>query len=351
MKRFFQIAAVLILHSTFSILNSNAQCPACSNPALQSSEKLEAGLDTLKKGAFRVTLNVTNGWDYQGGHEHDQGLTEERNIITVPLHEHKVDLDFVRSEISMEYTFATNWTAWLRVPYDVKMQTATIDFIEPLTDYEKESAFRNRDIHHRTENYLGISDSRLFVAHRFNGFISKKGRLDVALGTSLPIGKTEENPLERGGQGQKHMHIQFGTGTFDPLLELHYVASVSKKTSLALFTMNKYPFYENNHGFKAPFESTSGLGFGWSINKRLAARATFANFYQSFSLWEGEKDPNSGLIALNASVNFTFRLKSGLTITPGYRYPIYQKTLVAGGDTYEYGHTFLLNISYLVRKK
>lgn len=321
-------------------------CPACSNPALQSSEKLEAGLDTLNKGTFRTTLNVTNGFDYQGGHPHNEGLSPNGQEIIVPLHEHIVELDFVRTGLSLEYTFKTNWTVWLRVPFDIKMQTASINYLEPVTQYQQEAILRKRDIHHRTETYTGISDFRLLVAHRINGFLSKKGRLDLAFGTSLPIGKTEKDPLAAGETGEKHLHIQFGTGTFDPLFELHYAMGLTDKLSLALFTINKVSLYQNSKKYQGPFETTSGFSFGYRATDWLIPRLTFANFTQTWAKWDGKNDPNSGLISYNLTANLIFKLKNGLAITPGYRHPVAQQTLSDEGDTFEYGPTFLLNISH-----
>lgn len=69
-----------------------------------------------------------------------------------------------------------------------------------------------------------------------------------------------------------------------------------------------------------------------------------------FSQTNGIKDPNSGLISYNGTANLTFKLKKGLTITPGYRFPISQRTLSDEGDTFTYGHTFVLNVSYLFNK-
>lgn len=321
-------------------------CPACSNPALQSSEKLDAGLDTLNTGTFRITLNVTNGFDYQGGHPHDEGLLTTGQKIIVPLHEHIVELDFVRTELSLEYTFKTNWTVWLRIPYDIKMQTASINYLEPVTQNERKAILRKRDIHHRTETYTGISDFRLLFAHRINGYLSKKGRLDLAFGTSLPVGKTEKNPLEAGEEGEKHLHIQFGTGTFDPLLELHYVMGLTDKISLALFTINKVSLYQNSKKYQGPFETTSGFSFGYRATDWLIPRLTFANFTQTWAKWDGENDPNSGLLSYNLTANLTFKLKNGLTITPGYRHPVAQEKLSDQGDTFEYGSTFLFNVSH-----
>lgn len=320
-------------------------CPACSNPALQSSEKLEAGLDTLRNGSFRTTLNLTNGFDYQGGHPNYKGLSPEGEVFAVPLHNHVVKLDFVRTELALEYTFGENWSAWLRIPYDVKMQTASVLYPEPVTPLEQEAILRNRDIHHRNENYTGISDLRLLFAHRLNGFLFKNGRLDLAAGASLPTGRTEENPLTAAAEGIRHMHIQFGTGTFDPLLELHYSTGLSDRLSLAVFTINKIPFYENRKGYKAPLETTSGVSLGYRLNSLLSPRLTLANFSQSHAKWDEVNDPNSGLVSWNLTLNLTFFLKNGLTITPGYRLPLSQRTLDDRGDTFEYGPTFLLNVS------
>lgn len=350
-KLYLRLLFVGILMLLANSIAFSQACPACSNPALQSNEKLEAGLDTLHKGAFRLTLNAINGFDYLGGHLNWKGLATDGRLIDVPLHDHIVNLDFVRSEFSFEYTFKTNWAVWLRVPFDIKMQSASIDFVEPASEFEKEAIFKNRDIHHRTENYSGISDMRLIISHRFNGFLSKKGRLDFAFGTSLPVGKTEENPLEAKRLSIEHLHIQFGTGTFDPLLELHYATGLSNKLSMAVFSINKISLYENSKTYKGPFETTSGFSFGYKATNWLMPRLTFANFSQTWAKWDGEKDPNSGLISYNLTANFTFKLKNGLTITPGYRLPIAQKTLSDEGDAFEYGPTFTLNTSILFNNK
>ncbi len=344
------IICFAVLLAAFQQLSAQS-CPACSNPALQSSEKLEAGTDSLQGGTMRLTLNITNGFNYQGGHQNLKGLSSEGQVIDVPLHEHTVDLDFLRSELSFEYTFKTNWSIWLRVPYDVKMQTATVEFVQPVTNYESEAILRNRDIHHRTETYTGFSDLRFLMAHRFSRFFSKKARLDLAFGTSLPLGVIEENPLKAGNEGVEHLHIQFGSGTFDPLLEFHYGTVLAKRLYLAVFTMNKFPLYYNRNSYKGPLETTNGIGLSYRIKPWLVIRGTFANFSQGRAYWDSVKDPNSGLISWNATGNLTFRFKRRLTVTPGYRFPIHQRTLSADGDGFKYGPTFLMNISYLFDKE
>ncbi|MBL4752071.1 MAG: hypothetical protein JKY52_00515 [Flavobacteriales bacterium] len=218
-------------------------------------------------------------------------------------------------------------------------------YIEPAATEIQEAILRNRDNHHRNETYTGLSDFRLLVAHRYNQFLSKKGRLDVAFGTSLPIGKTEEDPIKAGEAGEKHLHIQFGTGTFDPLLELHYTTALSKKISLAAFTMNKVSIYKNSESYQGPFETTTGISVGHRPANWFSLRGTIASFTQTQATWDGESDPNSGLLSINGTLSPTFFLNNGFTITPGYRFPLYQKTLSDEGDVFEYGPTFVLNVS------
>ena len=345
-EKFSLVFAMMVL-----TLQSYGQgCPACSNPALQSSEKLEAGADTLQKGNFRVTFNGTGGLNYQGGHQNFSGLTTDGIVIDVPEHEHIVNLNFLRSEFAFEYTFVTNWSYWLRVPYDIKVQTATVEFTATSSLVEQEAIIRNRDNHHRKESYIGLSDFRLFIARRFNGAPGKNGRVDIAFGYSIPVGSIEEDPIKAGNNGEKHLHIQFGTGTFDPLLELHYTTLLSKKVSLALFTMNKIPLYENKHSYRGPLETTSGISTGFRFNNTVSLRTTIATFSQSQATWDGVEDPNSGLFSVNGRVAGTFRLASDLMLSAGYRFPIYQKTLSSTGDVFEYGPTIVLNISYLMQR-
>ena len=44
--------------------------------------------------------------------------------------------------------------------------------------------------------------------------------LRLGMGLALPSGRTESDPWILGDSGKKHLHIQFGNGTVDPLLNL-----------------------------------------------------------------------------------------------------------------------------------
>ncbi len=120
----------------------------------------------------------------------------------------------------------------LRVPYDIKDQEASVGFIEPALEEEKKAMLRNGNIHHRTETYRGLSDLMLLATYDKQALFRAGDSLKISAGTTLPTGKTEENPFELGDKGREHLHIQFGTGTFDPLLEANYGIPLARKFRL-----------------------------------------------------------------------------------------------------------------------
>ena len=99
----------------------------------------------------------------------------------------------------------------------------------------------------------------VLVTHRKQGVFREGDSLSLSLGTTLPTGKTEEDPFELGDSGLKHLHIQFGTGTFDPLLELNYSMPVAGKLGLGAYALGRFPAYENSKTYQGPMEITSGV--------------------------------------------------------------------------------------------
>ncbi len=109
-------------------------------------------------------LNVTSGFNLEGGHDELHGLDANDNLIDVPLHRHAVSLDFTRIEAEVQHTLRDGWDVWLRVPYDVKDQSVSIKLVDPATDAEQQAMERNSWIHHRDDTYQGISDLKLLAA-------------------------------------------------------------------------------------------------------------------------------------------------------------------------------------------
>lgn len=103
------------------------------------------------------------------------------------------------------------------------------------------------DIHHRNETLAGPGDPWLMLhGARVRGAWTVAARA----GLSIPLGSTVENPFALGERGLRHQHVQFGTGTWDPLLGLG-AARQFGEVSLSLLALARLTVYENSHGYRA----------------------------------------------------------------------------------------------------
>ena len=105
----------------------------------------------------------------------------------------------------------------------------------------------NGDIHHRNETLAGPGDPWLMAVKG-----RRVGAWSAALrgGITIPLGKTEENPFDLGRRGLPHQHIQFGTGTWDPLAG----GSLGRRFGQVMTTASvlaRLPVSENRHGYRA----------------------------------------------------------------------------------------------------
>ena len=175
--------------------------------------------------------------------------------------------------------------------------------------------------------------------------------MDIAFGTSLPTGATEEDPFKAADAGLNHEHIQFGTGTFDPLLELYYTAPLSPSFTLSAFGVGRFPFYENSKTYEGPTEVTTGLNLLYGVNSRLTLQSTLTAYYQGFAHWDGDRDINSGLRSLLGRLGATFITKRGTALNISVQQPITQETLDKKGDTFGQGPSFLFYVSHSFNPK
>jgi hypothetical protein len=110
-------------------------------------------------------------------------------------------------------------------------------------------------IHHHNEALIGLGDAQLLLhgGSAFGAF-----RLGGRAGISFPIGKVQDNPFKLGELGLPHEHIEFGTGTFDPVLGLD-VARDFAGWSLAAFGYTQVPLYQGPKGYQAGARVAGGI--------------------------------------------------------------------------------------------
>ena len=266
-------------------------------------------------------------FDAQGGHLETKGISPDRKVINVPLHRHHVILNIFRVDVGLKYQLNSQWTLEANVPYEAKVQEVTIEEIKPVSPTELEAITRNRDNHHRNETYTGPTDTDVFLGYQTQGIFMTNDFLMGRIGTTVPLGKTEEDPWKLGNAGLEHLHIQFGTGTFNPIADLHYSFPVYKGLGANASIRGKLPLYANSKAYRGSREITYTAGLNYRFNDWLSFQTSYLGFYQSYAYWAGERDINTGLrfsmVSFGASVLTPYNLPLSITLM----LPLHQETL------------------------
>lgn len=223
---------------------------------------------------------------------------------------HFVHLDWFRTEFDLAYGFSKDWDLELDIPYDVKTVSAKYELPDG-------TPFNNPvgDLHHRDERLQGISDLKLLVNYRPGSVLMGDDRLHVGIGVSLPAGETEEDPWKKGNQGLKHQHIQFGTGTVDPMIRLDYYRLADPIGFLVSANL-QLPLYENPHTYKGSTQADFTVGPRAQIADWLVVGASYVASYQTRAFWDGDPDENSGYFLQGVGFNAAIRIAPGVTIIP-----------------------------------
>ena len=301
---------------------------------------------TSEDSKFRFSLYLLRGFDANGGHLETRGLSPTGEVIQGPLHRHNVSLDFFRFQLDIAYRLTADWDIALSLPYDIKDQGAFIDELDPVTLEEREAILRNQDIHHRDEVYRGFADAHLLVSRKLANLLRGDDSLMVSLGTSIPVGATEADPFKLGNAGLKHLHIQFGTGTFDPSAALHYETMLSDGISLNASIHGQFPVYENGKTYRGPVDVTETVGIRYQVGDWLALHASHLGLFQSYAYWDGNRDINSGLIFNALQFGVVPDPRFGVPIRLNVMLPIQRRVLSEEGDAFEVGPTVSMAVSY-----
>ncbi len=295
---------------------------------------------------WRLSLDATFNFGLTGGHPETRGVLPSGATITVPEHFHDIELDIYRYEIGLSRTFSNGYDFALRFPYFIKDQTASTKVNPTATDIEQAASIRNGFIHHRTETYRGFSDPELSFGWRKTDLFGTGSVMRVALGFTVPVGDTEEDPWVLGGAGQEHLHIQFGNGTFDPLLEFYLGKPINQKWAWNIYTKARLPFYHNSKGYRGFSEITASPRLTCLVNKDLSLSAGFVGQYLGYGDWEESgRDENTGQFTLLGSLSAGYKINATTTASASVLLPIYSKTF-ADEDVLDPTPVFSLSVGY-----
>ena len=262
---------------------------------------------------------------------HDEACPEIGPICAVrdePPQQHHQRIWLAEARLRAEVPFAEAWAITAMLPFRVFSTTIQYTDLEghPIVlDYP--------NIHHRDETLAGIADPWLTVRHTQSlGPVA----VDAQLGATIPLGRTEENPYRLGEEGRRHQHVQFGTGTVDPIAAASASTEVGAGISLFGWGLGIFPLYENAKGYHAGIRWGAGLGASSGLGLaawRFRRGADVAG--ETAERWDGKRygEGNTGRIDLAASAGVTYALAEGWSAILGVKVPIY--THVVGGQ-FEY---------------
>jgi hypothetical protein len=155
---------------------------------------------------------------------------------------HDQSIFLAETRLGAEYGLTDHLAVAIMLPF--RVVDAGIVYVDATTGDPVSVA---DEIHHRDETLAGLADPWISAhgAWRLGSFV-----LDGRLGVSLPVGETEEDPFVLGDLGLEHQHIQFGTGTVNPIVSVS-LARPFARWRLAAWGLAQLVLYENDRGYRA----------------------------------------------------------------------------------------------------
>jgi hypothetical protein len=288
-------------------------CAGCSNPNLPTAR---AGNESLGPGQVSVALNLS-GTTMRVVHSEscpDIGPICAQRDEPPQLHDQRFYVAELRPVIGVGITDV--FGAELHTP--LRLVNTSITFrrldgtaFEP--DYE--------NIHHRDETLFGLADPWLLARGSWSvDALTIVGRA----GTGLPLGSTQEDPFARGRAGLPHQHIQFGTGTFYPVLAVDAVYPFGKAT-LSGYAQTLLFLYENSHGYRAGNRYMGGVAGDVELIEKLRIGASADVLNEQPEQWNGvvQQDGNVGRTDVLAGGSLSYRFGK-VTALLTVKVPVYQ---------------------------
>jgi thiol-disulfide isomerase/thioredoxin len=184
-------------------------------------------------------------------------------------------------------------------------------------------------IHHRNETVVGLADPLALFSYTR----AQKGwQLTVRTGSTLPIGRTEDDPFALGDMGLAHQHIQMGTGTVNPVgvVELSRAWGPWRAGGFAL---TQQVVYTNSKGYRAGDRYAGGLLVRRAMSKRWSLRGEANVQSETAEKWQGivhTDDGNRGRFDVILGAGSTFAVAPKMSLDLAVKVPVV--TYAVGGQ-------------------
>jgi hypothetical protein len=254
----------------------------------------------------------------------DLGPECQTSAPPVPYNHH---IDLFMSETTLEASYGLTPLVALEARLSLRVTGVTPTYSE-LNGAPK---LVPNDIHHHDVTLVGPGDPWLSVRVG-----ARAGKLvtTARLGFSLPLGRTEPDPYALAAEGKWHEHMQFGTGTFMPLVGAGAAYSIDpvevSGSALGLFSLA-----ENAHGYRAPSRYFISTRAALSLlDGDLRPSVTLGLAHETEELWQGMAGLEGPTVRtdLLAGAGVAWRFADPWTAELGLRARLAQLTNAASFD-------------------
>lgn len=325
--------AALLLGAWASLPGEAHACAGCRNPNMPVT-RLEAS--ALRAGELRTALSL-GATGVQVSHEAgcaDLSDCDEQPPQSLYIHDQGIFPGELR--LLGEYGVTAAWGVELQLP--VRIVRTTIEYATPAGQPYQPLDAGN---HHRDETLLGVGDP--WLLGRWAGAVGKT-LIAFKAGVALPLGRTEPNPFVLGARGEKHQHIQFGSGTFDPVFALD-VSRPAGLWMLSTYAQGQAGLYENEHGLQAGSRISGGLQAGRKVWGAVTGSLGLEAAYEGPERWDGEilQEGNLGRTEVLTALSLiqAFRTAAlGLSV----RVPVYRHIVTGDEPAGDYSSPVMVSL-------
>lgn len=270
---FFALALVLALPAV------GWACAGCRNPNIPQTRSQAGPVDS---GAVMLAVTAVSTWvDVT----HPAGCADPTDCddpTAQPLHTHDLFIAPTEFRLSGGYAFGRSMAVELDVPFRVIVSRVEY-FVLDESKHSEPYTPVDAGVHHRNETLYGLGD--LQARARFTA-VANRWWFTGRAGIALPTGRTERDPFELGDRGVRHQHVQFGTGTVDPVLGLDATRS-SARSEWSVYAQAQASLYANRHGFQGPARGLLGVAGGWKAQPSLLLALGVEGAFEGAERWQG----------------------------------------------------------------
>ena len=146
------------------------------------------------------------------------------------------------------------------------------------------------------------------------------------LGSTLPFGRTEEDPYLRASRSLPHQHIQMGSGTFDPIVSLAAVWS-GHRWGFSAQSTGRLGLYENAKNYRTSSTARVTLGPTYRFTSKFMLITQLGAQRDWQAEWSGEPDPLSGRSLVTTGLSAIQRFTQKVAIMAQLRATVFQHSV------------------------